>query len=325
MMLPAIGHASCGGHVTLLFTVEDSAPEAHLQGSRGAGICLDTGCDVAVKGSSGDWGLDIRFEGHQGDAGLVREIVEIVADDLPLIKQKHWTLVIRNRLPPSQGFGMSAALAVATSRAIQRAMGEEYEISLRRSMLHAHVCERRTSSGLGDVLGISAGGIEIRTSPGSPFSGGGLQGGPGISRGWSNEMEVILIWPDQKGHHTSEYIDDPLWKEKITQSGDRLLSMLEGRWGEDSWIDLISCARSFVEESGLLDDSSRMDLLKMVEDSITKSDQDAVASLCLLGRSIIVTKKRLESEVDFDAIMLEIQNTGLECMKVGISDAKPHL
>jgi hypothetical protein len=68
-----------------------------------------------------------------------------------------------------------------------------------------------------------------------------------------------------------------------------------------------------------------MDLLKMVEDSITKSDQDAVASLCLLGRSIIVTKKRLESEVDFDAIMLEIQNTGLECMKVGISDAKPHL
>jgi len=325
MKLPAIGHASCGGHVTLLFTVEDDTPHVHLQGSRGAGICLDTGCDVAVRGLVGDWGLDIRFEGHQGNTDLVREIVEVVAEDLPLIKQKHWTLIIRNRLPPSQGFGMSAALAVATSRAIQRAMGEEYEISLRRSMLHAHVCERRTSSGLGDVLGISAGGVEIRTSPGSPFSGSGLQSGPGVSRGWSVSMEVILIWPDKEGHHTSEYINDPLWKKSITQSGDRLLSTLEGKWGEGSWNDLISCARSFVEESGLLGDSSRMDLLKMVEDSITKSGEDAVASLCLLGRSIIVTKKELGCEVDLDALILEIRKTGLECMKVGISDAGPHL
>ena len=325
MKLPAIGHASCGGHVTLLFTVEDDAPQAHLQGSRGAGICLDTGCDVAVRGTTGDWGLDIRFEGHQGNADLVREIIEVVAEDLPLIKQKHWTLIIRNRLPPSQGFGMSAALAIATSRAIQRAMGEEYEISLRRSMLHAHVCERRTSSGLGDVLGISAGGVEIRTSPGSPFSGNGLQSGPGVSRGWSDSMEMILIWPDKEGHHTSEYINDPLWKKSITQSGGRLLSTLEEKWGEGSWNDLMSYARSFVEESGLLDDSSRMDLLNMVEDSITKSGEDAVASLCLLGRSIIVTKRQLKSEVDFDALIVEIRKTGLECMKVGMSDARAHL
>ncbi|MBH33790.1 MAG: hypothetical protein CMB75_05310 [Euryarchaeota archaeon] len=325
MKLPAIGHASCGGHVTLLFTVEDDFPEAYLQGSRGAGICLDIGCDVAVKGSTGNWGLDIRFEGHKGNADLVREIVEVVAEDLPGVKQKHWTVIIRNRLPPSQGFGMSAALAIATSRAIQRAMGEEYEIALRRSMLHAHVCERRTSSGLGDVLGISAGGVEIRTSPGSPFSGIGLQSGPGVSKGWSSPMEVILVWPDREGHHTSEYIDDPLWKKNITRSGDRLLSVLEGRWTEESWTELILCARSFVEESGLLEDSSRMDLLNIVEDLITESGEDAVASICLLGRSIIVTKGQLGSEVDFESLMDEIRKTGLECIKAGISDAKPHL
>ena len=325
MRLPAIGHASCGGHVTLLFTVEDAASEAHLQGSRGAGICLDTGCDVAVRGLSGSWGLDIRFEGYQGNAGLVRKIIEVVAEDLPQIKQKKWTVIIRNRLPPSQGFGMSAALAVATSRAIQRAMGEEYEISLRRSMLHAHLCERRTSSGLGDVLAISAGGIEIRTSPGSPFSGKDLQSGPGVSKGWSDPMDVILIWPDQEGHHTSEYIDDPLWKEQITRSGRKLVSVLDGDWGIGSWNDLLSCARSFVEESGLLNDSSRIDLLEMVEDSITKSGEAAVASLCLLGRSIIVTKRNLESDVNLDALMLEIHKTGLESMKVGISDASKHL
>ena len=138
-------------------------------------------------------------------------------------------------------------------------------------------------------------------------------------------MEVILIWPDKEGHHTSEYINDPLWKKSITQSGGRLLSTLEGKWGDGSWNDLMSCARSFVEESGLLDDSSRMDLLNMVEDSITKSGEDAVASLCLLGRSIIVTKRQLKSEVDFDALIVEIRKTGLECMKVGISDARAHL
>ena len=138
-------------------------------------------------------------------------------------------------------------------------------------------------------------------------------------------MDVILIWPDQEGHHTSEYIDDPLWKEQITRSGRKLVSVLDGDWGIGSWNDLLSCARSFVEESGLLNDSSRIDLLEMVEDSITKSGEDAVASLCLLGRSIIVTKRSLESDVNLDALMLEIHKTGLESMKVGISAASKHL
>ena len=62
-----------------------------------------------------------------------------------------------------------------------------------------------------------------------------------------------------------------------------------------------------------------------MEDSITKSGEDAVASLCLLGRSIIVTKRNLESDVNLDALMLEIHKTGLESMKVGISDASKHL
>ena len=63
----------------------------------------------------------------------------------------------------------------------------------------------------------------------------------------------------------------------------------------------------------------------MVEDSITKSGEDAVASLCLLGRSIIVTKRSLDSDVNFEALMVEIQKTGLESMKVGISEASKHL
>ena len=68
-----------------------------------------------------------------------------------------------------------------------------------------------------------------------------------------------------------------------------------------------------------------MDLLKIVEDLITESGEDAVASICLLGRSIIVTKGQLGSEVDFESLMDEIRKTGLECIKAGISDAKPHL
>lgn len=38
-----------------------------------------------------------------------------------------------------------------------------------------------------------------------------------------------------------------------------------------------------------------------------------------------MTKKKLGSEVDFEALIVEIRKTGLECVKVGISDAGSHL
>ena len=125
---------------------------------------------------------------------------------------------------------MSAALAIAVSRAIQRAVGEEYELSLRRSLLHAHIAERLNSSGLGDVTGISAGGVELGPRRVRHFTEM-AQKGPGVALGWFQDMEMTLVWPKEKGHHTSEYIDDLGWKMSISESGRASMLSLVDMWG----------------------------------------------------------------------------------------------
>ena len=319
MGIPAIGHATCGGHVTLLFTVEDSEIEPYLQGSRGAGLCLDTGCRVSVRGVHGQWGVNVGFSGFEGSEDIVRGIFDVVSEDLPQIRKMKWDVAVNNNLPTSQGFGMSAALAIAVSRAIQRAVGEEYELSLRRSLLHAHIAERLSSSGLGDVTGISAGGVEIRTSPGAPFHGDGLQKGPGVALGWFQDMEMTLVWPKEKGHHTSEYIDDLDWKMSISESGRASMLSLVDMWGPSCWPMLLSTARSFVEQSGLLTDGGRGGLLKAVNSVIGKTDEQAVASLCLLGNSIVITRRELMAPVNLRIIEDALSETDLLFRRVKLA------
>ena len=319
MGIPAIGHATCGGHVTLLFTVEDSEIEPYLQVSRGAGLCLDTGCRVSVRGVHGQWGVNVGFRGFEGSEDIVRGIFDVVSEDLPQIRKMKWDVAVNNNLPTSQGFGMSAALAIAVSRAIQRAVGEEYELSLRRSLLHAHIAERLSSSGLGDVTGISAGGVEIRTSPGAQFHGDGLQKGPGVALGWFQDMEMTLVWPKEKGHHTSEYIDDLDWKMSISESGRASMLSLVDMWGPSCWPMLLSTARSFVEQSGLLTDGGRGGLLKAVNSVIGKTDEQAVASLCLLGNSIVITRRELMGPVNLGIIEDALSETDLLFRRVKLA------
>ena len=114
-----------------------------------------------MRGVHGQWGVNVGFRGFEGSEDIVKGIFDVVSEDLPQIRKMKWDVAVNNNLPTSQGFGMSAALAIAVSRAIQRAVGEEYELSLRRSLLHAHIAERLSSSGLGDVTGISAGGVKL--------------------------------------------------------------------------------------------------------------------------------------------------------------------
>jgi len=81
----------------------------------------------------------------------------------------------------------------------------------------------------------------------------------------------------------------------------------------------LSSARNFVEDCGLIDDSGRRDMLNLVESAITRSEQEAVASLCLLGNSAIVTQKLLEVPVNFRLIEESILLADLEKKLVRIA------
>ena len=53
------GRAHVGGHVTLIFSIQDDAESLLEQGSRGAGISLDRGVIIEDTGESGNGALSI--------------------------------------------------------------------------------------------------------------------------------------------------------------------------------------------------------------------------------------------------------------------------
>ena len=74
-MTTVLGRGQCGGHLTLIFTVEDSHEDPYFQGSRGAGICLVDGVESIARGEDGVGKLIVN--GSQGEA-IWREDDEMV-------------------------------------------------------------------------------------------------------------------------------------------------------------------------------------------------------------------------------------------------------
>ena len=110
-----LGRGTCGGHVTLLFTVDDLDDDPIRQGSLGAGLCLSDGSEAVARGESGDYSLRVRFLDGDGDTRMFQQVLDLLKDEIAEFGEMSWDISIRNHLPSSQGFGMSAAGAVAAA------------------------------------------------------------------------------------------------------------------------------------------------------------------------------------------------------------------
>ncbi|MBP51477.1 MAG: hypothetical protein QGI73_02080 [Candidatus Thalassarchaeaceae archaeon] len=314
-MTDILGRGECGSHVTLLFSIADSSEDIVQQGSLGSGLCLEAGSEVVARGWEGDGSLSIRFLGRGGEAGLYEEVVSTLSEFIPEVNEFDWEITVKLKVPVGQGFGMSASGAISATMAMQRAMGMPYEESLRRSHLVAHIVDRKQSSGLGDVSALSAGGVELRLSPGSPYNGHLLESGPGEAVGWSNGMEVVLAWGEGPGSHTSTYIDDPDWKVSISHAGNEQLAVLsEGDWNNGKWPELIEAAIRFSQRSGLSDEPGRSSVLDSARSAISRCGMDdlVVPLLCMLGESVVIVPCRLE-DIDFELsdLLSSLEEEGL--------------
>jgi pantoate kinase len=202
-------------------------------------------------------------------------------------------------LPISQGFGMSAAGLLAASLAL----GELFDCGDEGQLARlAHRLERENSGGLGDVLGLWAGGCELRVIPGSPPF-------PGKAYGFDVGCSALLVWDPDGGKHTSNYIDNLDWKSKITMAGESAVNRLKQyEWNHNVWEILLQEADNFALESGLLDEKERAKLLNLV---LENSDESMSCHLCMLGTSMIVLPKKLGSEIDFGELSSRLISLGL--------------
>ncbi len=290
-----------GGHVTLLFSVHSKPLLARNQGSKGAGLCLEDGVKATVEhiAKGPDQILVTKMDGSPFLEGekmyfdLLNSFRDLFNIDLPV------RITINLELPVSQGFGMSAAGILATSLAL----GELFDCGDEGQLARlAHRLERQKSGGLGDVLGLWAGGCELRVIPGSPPF-------PGNAYGFDVGCPALLVWDPDGGKHTSNYIDDPEWKSKITLAGESAVNRLKMyEWNQGIWNRLLEEADNFALESGLLDEPERAKLLNLV---LEQSDDSMSSHLCMLGTSLIILPKRLGQNVDFGTITSKLRSLGL--------------
>jgi len=312
-----------GGHITLLFSIHDDALLPRNQGSRGAGLSLEKGVRVSIQetGSSeiieegqemAGWDQDIPEVKSKGMAEISinsfdsNETVshEMYADLIDELRQArllpidtNYAIEVDIELPLSQGFGMSAAglsaLALACFEMTQKGSMAQY-------FRAAHHIERRYSGGLGDVLALYVGGVELRTHPGSPPS-------PGVACSFALDSSVLLVWQSSGSKHTSEYIDHPDWKASITRAGDAAVDRLASKnWDSTIWTELLRESQTFGQMSKMLEEPSRQSMLASVQSVINELNLQAQmrARLCMLGTSCVLLPSNVNQPLHDEDLML---------------------
>ena len=290
-----------GGHVTLIFSIHSKSLLARNQGSRGAGFCLEDGVEATVKRiEKGPDKISITsMEGYPFPEGvhLYSDLLDSFRDVFNV--KSFVEIKVNLELPVCQGFGMSGAGLLAASLALGEVFDRGDEGQLARL---AHRLERKYSSGLGDVLGLWAGGCELRVTPGSPPF-------PGKAFGFDVNCPALLVWDPDGGKHTSNYIDDPAWKSKITKAGESAVDRLkEHDWNQNIWEMLLEEADQFALDSGLLEEPERAKLLHAV---LEQADDSMSCHLCMLGTSLIVVPKILGENPDCDELASRLRSVGL--------------
>ncbi len=238
------------GSATLFF-IPNKFKDFKRKGSRGVAICLESGMKTRVIPGSN---IEVRFNGIPIDNSIQEEVANLLKFNGKIISSSD--------LPPSSGFGLSAAAALTTAAAIlgnNTPIGYIYNLS--------HEIEIRRGTGLGDVQSQINGGFHVRLRGGSfPYSI--------TERILVAEKEIILL-PYKKKIPTGEVINSDGIVETIRKNGSKALkNFLRKPTLENAFIQ----GRIFATESNLI-------LPRAM--SILEDLQNKPATVSLIGESII--------------------------------------
>ena len=307
-----------GGHITLFFTVEKEGRLLRNQGSRGVGINIQHGVEVKLsikKAGSDIQNTTISIHDLKGNALpdsdiLYRDLINDLVYAKLIDADVSFDISISLELPTSQGFGMSASGLIAVALAFREYskrgnIDQYYRI--------CHRIERQHGSGLGDVLGIYAGGVEIRLQPGAP-------GASGTSLGFRCKQPIVLVWQPEESRHTSKYINDVNWQTKITKAGHKALNNLKsGPWNHSRWDEILNQSSNFCHDSELIFETERKQLLDSVRAIVRSIDLQSHVSirLCMLGTSCVILPRKLDrmlSSDELDLLHLRFTESNLESL-----------
>jgi len=235
------------GHITGFFEICRGGDEIST-GSRGAGFSLSLGSYAEVKGSK-----EMIIEGNMGEG-------EVTRDALHILGIKNVRVKIRNQMPLSQGFGMSASSTLAATLATCHLLSLPYE----RALEAAHVAEVRMGGGLGDAIASFYGGLEMRLAP-------GLKGRIKVVE----ERARILVAVVGEPIKTRGIIENGEMVERINEEGrEAMKSFLR----EPTFDNLALLSREFAISTGIADERMKRIL--------RNGERIGSIGMCMLGNAV---------------------------------------
>ncbi len=252
--------AFCPGHITGLFSIEDSSPIKEKKGSVGMGFCIQLGATADIVVSDGT-DITIYLNEIEAEAPVTRRAIEIMLPKL----DKAVEVKIQHEVPAGQGFGMSAAgtFAACLALAVELDIPDAKYAALRAT----HISEVEHHTGLGDAIAQSVGGFVHRIEPGIPPHG------EFEKLNFRAEEVVICVLGDPI--KTSIILSNGQQRQRIRESGHACLRDYERGLDLASFI---SSSWAFARDAGLATDA-----MKKAIDSIKGIGH---GSMVMLGNSI---------------------------------------
>jgi len=257
MVEPLICRGFSPGHITGFFEICDAPSHPCKKGSRGAGINLSLGAFSTVQVTdSPKKKIDILLNGKQSNAPVTRRAIHYLIGE----QEIHVVAKITTQMPHGQGFGMSAAGSLATTLALAHLL----HLPRQKGVEAAHCAEIDLKTGLGDVVAMSGGGIEVRVTPGLE---GRIEQIPG-----EGDLVLAVLGPKM---NTWDILSNQVMRTQICKWGKKctdelLVDPVLSRFFQLSYL--------FVEQTGLAS-SLLLHVLKIAH-------RYGSASMCCLGNSV---------------------------------------
>jgi pantoate kinase len=247
------------GHISGFFEPVLYNYDISRTGSRGSGLSIALGATSTVHISIGQkQQISTKINNKAMSMPVTTLALQKLIGTTPLQIQVNTQL----DLPTGQGFGMSAAGALSASLALVNLMEHSPAYALKA----AHFAEVSLKTGLGDVIGSSFGGIEIRKEAGLP-PWGLIEHIPG-------SYQVVLCIIDRQ-IKTERILTNPVQMKRIQKYGNICTKrILEG----PSLENLFSLSQWFAQQTGLLSPK--------IQTALDAVRDVGHASQCMLGNSI---------------------------------------
>ena len=251
-------------HITGFFEICDNKSPLY-KGSIGCGIVLEAGCVTEVSFNNHAAKTRIKIDGREEEASTTKYVVEHLAGTPEVVV----SVSTNFEVPVGCGFGASGAGALSTALALNELLS--LNMTVNEVAQTAHRAEVEKSTGLGDVIAETYGGVVIRKKPGPPGMG------------------VIDRIPHRNEKISYVALGKKSTKTVLTEGGDETRRIINGA-GREAMKALMRkpaleifmrASREFSLRSELISDTCR-DAIEAV------AAEGQVASVAMLGETVFV-------------------------------------